>query len=84
MCCSAHPHAGGARTCLSCCVRPQDRQIGFVFQSYALFSHMTVAENIKFGLEVRRLAVDKDKRVADLLALVQLQVGIGAGGEGEG
>lgn len=51
----------------------QDRQIGFVFQSYALFSHMTVAENIKFGLEVRRLAVDKDKRVADLLALVQLQ-----------
>jgi ABC-type sugar transport system ATPase subunit len=31
----------------------QDRQIGFVFQSYALFNHKTVAENIKFGLEVR-------------------------------
>lgn len=30
----------------------QDRQIGFVFQSYALFNHKTVAENIKFGLEV--------------------------------
>lgn len=33
----------------------QDRRIGFVFQSYALFNHMTVAENIKFGLEVRCL-----------------------------
>jgi len=50
----------------------QDRQIGFVFQSYALFNHMTVAENIKFGLEVRKLQVDHAKRVADLLALVQL------------
>jgi ABC-type sugar transport system ATPase subunit len=30
----------------------QERQIGFVFQSYALFNHKTVAENIKFGLEV--------------------------------
>ncbi|GFR43378.1 hypothetical protein Agub_g4450 [Astrephomene gubernaculifera] len=51
----------------------QERQIGFVFQSYALFNHKTVAENIKFGLEVRKLAVDHDKRVQDLLALVQLQ-----------
>ncbi|PNH04887.1 Sulfate/thiosulfate import ATP-binding protein CysA, partial [Tetrabaena socialis] len=51
----------------------QDRQIGFVFQSYALFNHKTVAENVKFGLEMRRLNVDRDKRVADLLALVQLQ-----------
>lgn len=51
----------------------QDRQIGFVFQSYALFNHKTVAENIKFGLEVRRLPVDHDKRVEDLLELVQLQ-----------
>eukprot|EP00983_Pelagomonas_calceolata_P132811 1161907-Pelagomonas_calceolata.AAC.10 len=30
----------------------QDRQIGFVFQNYALFNHKTVAENIRFGLEV--------------------------------
>ncbi|GIL85760.1 hypothetical protein Vretifemale_14228 [Volvox reticuliferus] len=51
----------------------QDRQIGFVFQSYALFNHKTVAENIKFGLEVRKLNIDHDKRVQDLLALVQLQ-----------
>ncbi|KAG2502059.1 hypothetical protein HYH03_000553 [Edaphochlamys debaryana] len=50
----------------------QDRQIGFVFQSYALFNHKTVAENIKFGLEVRKLNVDHDKRAAELLALVQL------------
>lgn len=50
----------------------QDRQIGFVFQSYALFNHKTVAENIRFGLEVRKLKVDFDQRVADLLQLVQL------------
>lgn len=51
----------------------QERHIGFVFQSYALFNHKTVAQNIKFGLEVRGLKVDYDKRVADLLELVQLQ-----------
>ena len=33
----------------------QDRQIGFVFQSYALFNHKTVADNIKFGLQARAL-----------------------------
>ncbi|KIY93000.1 sulfate transport system ATP-binding protein [Monoraphidium neglectum] len=46
--------------------------VGMVFQSYALFNHMTVAENVKFGLEVRKLPVDINKRVADLLELVQL------------
>ncbi|KAF8061958.1 cysA [Scenedesmus sp. PABB004] len=50
----------------------QDRQVGMVFQSYALFNHMNVADNIKFGLQVRKLPVDHDKRVADLLELVQL------------
>ncbi|WIA18185.1 hypothetical protein OEZ85_009658 [Tetradesmus obliquus] len=50
----------------------QDRQVGMVFQSYALFNHMTVSENIKFGLQVRKLPVDHDKRAADLLELVQL------------
>jgi sulfate/thiosulfate transport system ATP-binding protein len=51
----------------------RDRQIGFVFQDYALFDHMTVAQNIGFGLSVRRqsqLAIDV--RVRELLALVQL------------
>ncbi len=43
----------------------QDRQIGFVFQSYALFNHMTVAQNIAFGIRIRRLPVDTDARWAD-------------------
>jgi spermidine/putrescine ABC transporter ATP-binding subunit len=52
---------------------PYDRHIGFVFQNYALFPHMTVAQNVAFGLESRQVAaVERDKRVADALALVQL------------
>ncbi len=56
----------------------QKRQVGFVFQHYALFRHMTVGDNIAFGQDVRprraRLArsVVKD-RVRDLLRLVQLE-----------
>lgn len=50
-----------------------DRQIGFVFQSYALFPHMTVAQNVAFGLESQRLRADKiEQRVAEVLDLVQL------------
>jgi len=51
----------------------QDRRLGFVFQHYALFRHMTVRKNVAFGLSVRR--VDKDaqtKRVDELLELVGL------------
>jgi sulfate transport system ATP-binding protein len=51
----------------------QKRGLGFVFQSYALFKHMTVRKNIAFGLGVRK--VDKDetrKKVDELLSLVQL------------
>jgi sulfate/thiosulfate transport system ATP-binding protein len=55
----------------------EQRQIGFVFQNYALFNHMSVFENIAFGLKVRqrdlrpsRTAIEK--RVAELLELVQL------------
>ena len=52
---------------------PQHRNVGFVFQSYALFKHMTVADNIAFGMKIRGLSKDKTKaRVAELLALVQL------------
>ena len=40
----------------------QERQIGFVFQSYALFNHMTVADNIGFGIRIRKLGVDKEAR----------------------
>lgn len=51
----------------------EDRNIGMVFQSYALFPNMTVAENIAFGLEVRRVpSADRARRVAEVLELVQL------------
>jgi sulfate/thiosulfate transport system ATP-binding protein len=52
---------------------PQHRNVGFVFQSYALFKHMTVADNIAFGMKIRGLPKGQvQKRVADLLLLVQL------------
>jgi sulfate transport system ATP-binding protein len=55
----------------------RDRQVGFVFQHYALFRHMTVFENIAFGLEVKpkKLRPSKEQiklKVAELLKLVQL------------
>jgi sulfate transport system ATP-binding protein len=57
--------------------KPASRGIGFVFQHYALFGHMTVAQNIAFGLDVmpRRARPSKGDivhRVEDLLGLVQL------------
>ncbi|WP_281301604.1 MULTISPECIES: sulfate/molybdate ABC transporter ATP-binding protein [unclassified Iodidimonas] len=56
----------------------RDRHIGFVFQHYALFKHMTVFDNIAFGLKVRKKSVRPDKmliakKVYELLELVQLQ-----------
>lgn len=52
---------------------PNRRSIGMVFQSYALFPHMTVAENIAYGLEVRRMATrDIARRVGEMLELVRL------------
>ena len=51
----------------------QERNIGFVFQHYALFKHMTVRKNIAFGLEIRKAPKAKIKtRVNELLDLVQL------------
>jgi sulfate transport system ATP-binding protein len=51
----------------------QDRNIGFVFQHYALFKHLTVRQNIAFGLEIRKTPKGKIKaRVEELLNLVQL------------
>jgi sulfate/thiosulfate transport system ATP-binding protein len=51
----------------------QDRGVGFVFQHYALFRHMTVRNNIAFGLKVRKLPKSEIKtRVDELLELVQL------------
>jgi sulfate transport system ATP-binding protein len=52
---------------------PQRREIGFVFQHYAAFKHMTVAKNVAFGLESRKRPKDEvRRRVAELLDLVQL------------
>jgi sulfate/thiosulfate transport system ATP-binding protein len=51
----------------------QKRGVGFVFQSYALFAHLTVRRNIAFGLEVQRLPRQKiAERVDELLEMVQL------------
>jgi sulfate transport system ATP-binding protein len=56
-----------------------DRGVGFVFQHYALFKHMTVFENVAFGLRVKRRRDRPSKaaiatRVTELLRLVQLEV----------
>ena len=49
------------------------RNTGMVFQNYALWPHMTVGENVCFGLDVRKLPrAEKNKRVAEALALVHL------------
>ena len=52
---------------------PHKRDVGMVFQSYALFPHMTVAENIAFPLKLRRVsASERAERVEEALATVQL------------
>jgi len=58
-------------------IPPRDRQVGFVFQHYALFGHMTIFENVAFGLRVRPRAqrpteVQIRSKVTTLLRLVQL------------
>jgi ABC-type Fe3+/spermidine/putrescine transport system ATPase subunit len=52
---------------------PAERGVGMVFQDYALFPHMTVGENIGYGLKVRRRGRrDRERRVAEVLELVRL------------
>lgn len=51
----------------------QERRVGFVFQNYALFQHMTVGENIEFGLRIRKVALaERHRRRDELLELVGL------------
>ena len=53
---------------------PRQRKMGMVFQNYALFPHMSVAENVAYGLTVRRLARDEiARRVAEVLQMTQLE-----------
>jgi putative spermidine/putrescine transport system ATP-binding protein len=52
---------------------PYRRDMGLVFQSYALFTHMSVARNVAFGLEMRKVAKDEiARRVKEAIALVHL------------
>ncbi|HEY9880333.1 MAG TPA: sulfate/molybdate ABC transporter ATP-binding protein [Leptolyngbyaceae cyanobacterium] len=51
----------------------QDRKVGFVFQHYALFKHLTVRKNIAFGMEIQKWPKEKiRRRVENLIDLVQL------------
>ena len=55
-------------------IQLQQREIGFVFQNYALFPHLTVLENISFGLDIRDIdLIRKKQRVHELLQLIQLE-----------
>ena len=52
----------------------QEREIGFVFQNYVLFNHLTVYENIAFGLDIRRVTSSYIKtKVGQLLELIELE-----------
>lgn len=54
-------------------LRPNQRNVGMVFQAYALFPNMTIAENVAFGLKIAgQTKKDIDRRVEEMLALIKL------------
>ena len=54
-------------------IQPKDRDIAFVFQSYALYPHMTVRENIAFGLKMRKIDKETiDKKVKEAAEILDL------------
>jgi multiple sugar transport system ATP-binding protein len=53
---------------------PKDRRVAMVFQSYALYPHLTVAKNISFGMEINRVSrAERDRRVAEAARALQLE-----------
>jgi len=55
-------------------IPPEGREIGLVFQSYALWPHMTVRENLEFPLKLRKVSkAERDRRIDEVLALVEMQ-----------
>jgi ABC-type Fe3+/spermidine/putrescine transport system ATPase subunit len=54
-------------------LRPAERRFGMVFQHYALFPHLTVGENVAFGLAGSAASADRNARVMEVLSLVDLE-----------
>ena len=55
-------------------LKPQERRVGYLFQNYALFPHMNVAENIGYGLKLKKVPKSEiRKKVSQMLELVQLE-----------
>jgi sn-glycerol 3-phosphate transport system ATP-binding protein len=70
------PQAGQIRIdgCDVTALPPAKRNLSMVFQSYALFPHLSVAENVLFGLKVRRIArAERARRLAEVLAMTGLE-----------
>ncbi len=55
-------------------ISPVDRKVGMVFQSYALFPHLSIAENLLLGLKIRGINLpEQQRRVSNILSLMQLE-----------
>ncbi|HMN42156.1 MAG TPA: ABC transporter ATP-binding protein [Phycisphaerales bacterium] len=68
----ASPEGGGTRDVTF--LPPNRRNTGMVFQSYALWPHMTVAQNVAFGLNIRKVeSGERDRRVAEALRMVRME-----------